>query len=93
MGSNNEEVRKEDVNILDWSGPGVFTDAVFRYLLVRYGFHPTQASGLKDPLQIGDVIIMPVHSFRADASEGFQGNHRVVWHGFFGRWKGKTDNK
>ncbi|OXG26687.1 alpha-1,6-mannosyltransferase [Cryptococcus neoformans Ze90-1] len=93
MGSNNEEVRKEDVNILDWSGPGVFTDAVFRYLLVRYGFHPTQASGLKEPLQIGDVIIMPVHSFRADASEGFQGDHRVVWHGFFGRWKGKTDNK
>jgi hypothetical protein len=24
---------------------------------------------------------MPVHSFRADASEGHQGDHRVVWHG------------
>nr|XP_031864275.1 uncharacterized protein CI109_000188 [Kwoniella shandongensis]KAA5531347.1 hypothetical protein CI109_000188 [Kwoniella shandongensis] len=81
---------KRDVNILDWSGPGAFTDAVFRYLLVRYGFHPSQASGLKQPLRIGDVVIMPVHSFRADASEGpFQGEHRVVWHGFFGRWKGK----
>ncbi|EAL21243.1 hypothetical protein CNBD2980 [Cryptococcus deneoformans B-3501A] len=91
MKSNNDQVRKEDVNILNWSGPGAFTDAVFRYLFVRYGFHPAQASGLKEPLQIGDVIIMPVHSFRADASEGFQGEHRVVWHGFFGRWKGKTD--
>ncbi|KAL0255722.1 hypothetical protein I308_100529 [Cryptococcus tetragattii IND107] len=91
MELNNGEVRKEDVNILDWSGPGAFTDAVFRYLLVRYGFHPTQASGLKEPLKVGDVIIMPVHSFRADASEGFQGAHKVVWHGFFGRWKGKTD--
>lgn len=76
------------------------TDAVFRYLLVRYGFHPTQASGLKEPLKVGDVMyvgrvlviiahllmlnknsIMPVHSFRADASEGFQGAHKVVWHG------------
>nr|KIR49823.1 alpha-1,6-mannosyltransferase [Cryptococcus bacillisporus CA1280] len=91
MELNNGVVRKEDVNILDWSGPGAFTDAVFRYLLVRYGFHPAQASGLKEPLKVGDVIIMPVHSFRADASEGFQGAHKVVWHGFFGRWKGKTD--
>lgn len=32
------------------------TDAVFRYLLVRYGFHPTQASGLKEPLKVGDVM-------------------------------------
>ncbi|KAK8858639.1 hypothetical protein IAR55_002868 [Kwoniella newhampshirensis] len=77
-----------DVNILDWSGPGAFTDAVLRYLLVRYGFHPSQVSRLTEPIQIGDVVIMPVHSFRADASEGFQGDHRVVWHGFFGRWKG-----
>ncbi|WVQ72773.1 hypothetical protein IAR50_002333 [Cryptococcus sp. DSM 104548] len=81
------EREKKDGEILEWSGPGAFTDAVFRYLLVRYGFHPEEASGLKKPLRVGDVVLMPVNSFRADASEGFQGDHRVVWHGFFGRWK------
>ncbi|WWC88460.1 uncharacterized protein L201_003371 [Kwoniella dendrophila CBS 6074] len=77
----------EDQDILEWSGPGAFTDAVFRYLLIRYGFHPKHVSGLDKPLRVGDVLIMPVHSFRADASEGYQGDNRVVWHGFFGRWK------
>ncbi|TYJ58851.1 hypothetical protein B9479_000283 [Cryptococcus floricola] len=81
------ESEKKDGEILEWSGPGAFTDAVFRYLLVRYGFHPDEASGLKQPLRVGDVVLMPVNSFRADASEGFQGDHKVVWHGFFGRWK------
>lgn len=42
------------------SPPSPSTDAVFRYLLVRYGFHPTQASGLKEPLQIGDVMYVEV---------------------------------
>ncbi|WRT67852.1 uncharacterized protein IL334_004826 [Kwoniella shivajii] len=74
-------------DILEWSGPGAFTDAVFRYLLVRYGFHPNQVSGLNRPLRVGDVLIMPEQSFRADASEGYQGDDKVVWHGFFGRWK------
>jgi alpha 1,6-mannosyltransferase len=68
-------------DILDWTGPGVFTDAVLRYLLVRYGVHPKTLSGLVRPLRIGDVVVMPLHSFRADASEGYQGDYRAVWHG------------
>lgn len=76
-------------NILDWSGPGAFTDAVMQYLLVRYGVHPKDLSGLQRPKRFGDIVIMPIHSFRADASEGWQGDHRVVWHGFYGRWKEK----
>lgn len=46
--------------ITHYRPPPRSTDAVFRYLLVRYGFHPTQASGLKDPLQIGDVMYVEV---------------------------------
>ncbi|OCF54827.1 hypothetical protein L486_07482 [Kwoniella mangroviensis CBS 10435] len=77
----------DEQDILEWSGPGAFTDAVFRYLLIRYGFHPKSVSGYDKPLRVGDVLIMPVYSFRADASEGYQGDEKVVWHGFFGRWK------
>ncbi|ORY25623.1 hypothetical protein BCR39DRAFT_471209 [Naematelia encephala] len=79
-----EERGEED---LEWTGPGAFTDAVMRYLLVHHGVHPGQLSGLRRPVRYGDIVIMPVHSFRADASEGDQGEDRVVWHGFFGRWK------
>ncbi|EIW73490.1 hypothetical protein TREMEDRAFT_16005, partial [Tremella mesenterica DSM 1558] len=87
-----EGISQRSENILDWTGPGVFTDAVLRYLLVRYGVLPQQISGITRPLRIGDVVIMPLHSFRADASEGDQGPFRVVWHGFFGRWK-STNSK
>ncbi|KAL7423036.1 hypothetical protein Q5752_002335 [Cryptotrichosporon argae] len=79
--------RDTDEAILDWTGPGAFTDALLRFLLFRHGVHPLELSGLTQPVRYGDVVIMPEHSFRADASEGFQGDHRVVWHGFFGRWK------
>lgn len=86
--SETAPTNKEDAKgILDWTGPGVFTDAVLRYLLVRHGVRPEQLSHLSGPVRIGDVVVMPVHSFRADASEGDQGEHKVVWHGFFGRWK------
>ena len=30
---------------------------------------------------------MPQHSFRAEISEDYINQYRVVWHGFYGRWK------
>lgn len=41
---------------LDWTGPGVFTDCVYRWLLTRYGFHPRQLIHQKEPIRIGDVL-------------------------------------
>jgi alpha 1,6-mannosyltransferase len=41
---------------LEWTGPGVFTDSVMRYLLVRYGFNPRQLLHVKDPIRVGDVL-------------------------------------
>ena len=41
---------------LDWTGPGVFTDAVLRYLLVRHGVRPEQLSHLSGAVRIGDVV-------------------------------------
>jgi len=41
---------------LEWTGPGIFTDSVMRYLLVRYGFQPRELLHVKDPIRVGDVL-------------------------------------
>jgi hypothetical protein len=32
------------------------SDAVFTYLLVRYGVHPQQLIGIEKPTRVGDVL-------------------------------------
>jgi hypothetical protein len=41
---------------LEWTGPGIWTDAVYRYLLVRYGFLPEDLIGAQRPIRVGDVL-------------------------------------
>ncbi|KAJ9114680.1 hypothetical protein QFC22_005556 [Naganishia vaughanmartiniae] len=70
------------LDILDFTGPGVFSDAVFRYLMARWGVQPgdlTQASG---PVRVGDVLIYPLDSFTCwDAKYGeFKGEQKLVYH-------------
>ncbi|KAF9520626.1 glycosyltransferase family 32 protein [Hydnum rufescens UP504] len=90
--ANNEDLTKIDP--LQWTGPGPFTDAVFRYILARHGIGTQSIAGSTVPIRIGDVLILPSHSFQADASEGPQPEQACVWHGFSGSWKDikKTNN-
>ena len=84
------EERGEDTEIpevLDWSGPGAFTDAVNRYLLIRYGIHPNALAGITQATMFGDILVLPQHSFRQEYPEGDQGENGLVWHGYYGRWK------
>ncbi|CDZ97410.1 Glycosyltransferase, DXD sugar-binding motif [Phaffia rhodozyma] len=74
-------------DILEWTGPALLSDCVFRYLFARYGVTPRQLSGNKHPIRVGDVLILPSRSFQADISEYTTGQQDSVWHGFFGRWK------
>ena len=62
-----------------------------RYILARHGIDTQYVAGSTVPIRIGDVLILPVHSFRADASEGPQDDQACVWHGFLGSWKGVED--
>ncbi|KAJ9111367.1 hypothetical protein QFC19_001135 [Naganishia cerealis] len=59
-GTNGEEGESENrdrlLEVLDFTGPGVFSDAVFRYLLARWGVHPRDISGSSGPIRIGDVL-------------------------------------
>jgi alpha 1,6-mannosyltransferase len=52
------EAQKETPTLgaLDLTGPGPFTDAVLRYLVVRYGVTPDQLRNIKGPVRVGDVL-------------------------------------
>ncbi|KAJ9091100.1 hypothetical protein QFC20_007732 [Naganishia adeliensis] len=65
-------------------------DCVYRYLLARWGFHPREILHLKEPLRIGDVLILPTGSFHSvspwEPREKWR-PYAAVWHGFWGRWR------
>ncbi|KAJ9095653.1 hypothetical protein QFC21_005525 [Naganishia friedmannii] len=57
QGEEEESARYDRLlDVLDFTGPGVFSDAVFRYLLVRWGVHPRDISGASGGQRIGDVL-------------------------------------
>ena len=60
---------------------------IHRYILSRHGIHPSDYAQTDRPVRIGDVLILPVHAFQADASEGTQKDMFCVWHGFYGSWR------
>ncbi|KAK4686229.1 hypothetical protein P7C73_g3907, partial [Tremellales sp. Uapishka_1] len=74
---------------LEWTGPGVFSDCVYRYLLVRYGVRPEELVGTKSPVRIGDVLILPPGSYSSVSpfEEAEQRPWAASWHGFYGRWR------
>ncbi len=82
------------LHVLNWTGPGVFTDAVIRYMIARHGVYPRQVSSMDVPVRVGDLLILPGFSFHAWASEGPPNDqYASVWHGSFGSWKPKEQGK
>lgn len=49
--------------MMEWTGPGVWTDAVLRYLRVKYGVKWKDLTRLAKPLRIGEVVVLPVTGF------------------------------
>jgi alpha 1,6-mannosyltransferase len=45
-----------ETSALKLTGPGPYTDAVLRYLLVRYGVRPQQLRNIYQPVRVGDVL-------------------------------------
>ncbi|CAD6575672.1 MAG: membrane-bound alpha-1,6- mannosyltransferase Initiation-specific [Tremellales sp. Tagirdzhanova-0007] len=84
--------RSRAMNVMEWTGPGLFTDAVLAFLLTRYHVTWHRLRGLDHPLRVGDVMILPITAFspggepdfRAETSESPQAN---VVHGFRASWK------
>lgn len=63
------ELGRDEVGVLEWTGPGVFTDCVMRYLRGRWGFDWERLVGMTEPIRVGDVLILPDRAFQAYASE------------------------
>jgi len=65
VGSNLLALKKDGgpVGILDWTGPGVWTDATVNYLEVKYGVKWTDLRELSAPMRVGEVLVLPVTGF------------------------------
>ncbi|WWC61831.1 uncharacterized protein I303_104416 [Kwoniella dejecticola CBS 10117] len=74
---------------LEWTGPGVFSDCVYRYLLARYGFKPQDLIHKKEPIRVGDVLILPAGSYSSVSpfTDEEQRPWAASYHGFLGRWR------
>lgn len=73
-----------DEFVMEWTGPKIFTEAVYRYLRSQWGFNYRRLKNVNHPVRVGDVLILPPRSFQADAADLRDGDpkYSYVWHGF-----------
>ncbi|OWZ53328.1 alpha 1,6-mannosyltransferase [Cryptococcus neoformans 125.91] len=84
--------RNEAMNVMEWTGPGLFTDSVLAFLLSRYNVTWHRLRGLEHPLRIGDVLILPITAFSPGGEKDFRAKgpdspQANVLHNFRGSWK------
>lgn len=77
--------------VYTWTGPEIWSSAVWRYLWARWGFDSRRLHRTSHPIRVGDVLILPYMSFQAPAPEPIDGQpaEACLWHAFSGftRWK------
>lgn len=76
------------LSVEEWSGPAVWTDAVFSYLYAVAGVRPRDLYGLDQPVQVADVLIAPGSWFNPPRSSL---SRAKVLHIFRGSWKHGAD--
>lgn len=80
------------LSVINWTGPGVFTDAVMAYLLARYRVSWKDLRGLTRPTRIGEVLILPITAFSPGGHKDFGAGRagspqNALVHNFKGSWK------
>lgn len=82
------------LGIIHWTGPGVFTDSVLRYLALKHGVKWTDLRGMQTPLRVGDVTILPSTGFSPGVglhgAQGIGHPEAMVEHEFAGTWKNQA---
>lgn len=88
---------KRGSQIMDWTGPGIWTDSIFEYfndpvksrLFFPVNWH--NFTGLQVPTQVSDVLVLPITCFSPDIEQmGAQSMHHPLAfakHHFEGSWK------
>lgn len=76
------------LSVEEWTGPALWTDAVFTYLNAVAGLHPRDLYGLNEPVQVADVIVAPNSWFAPPRDDLAQAK---VLHNFRGSWKHGAD--
>ncbi|KAK9470865.1 nucleotide-diphospho-sugar transferase [Dipodascopsis tothii] len=82
--------------IMDWTGPGVWTDTVFKYL-AKFNISWKNITNLKKGVKIGDVVVLPITSFSPGVgtmgAQSVDHPHAFVQHIFEGSWKPARERK
>lgn len=75
-----------EVSIMDWTGPGIWTDAIMQYLNCTEKQTAT-VRDLKDPIRIKDVLVLPKRAFAIIQGDDHSSPDILVKHYFSGTWK------
>ena len=77
--------------VMDWTGPGLWTDTIFDYINETYHVEWTTLSKLQHGRLIGDIYFLPIPAFDPRAyhmgAKGRNDPEARVWHYFHGSWK------
>ncbi|PYH43765.1 putative alpha-1,6-mannosyltransferase subunit (Hoc1) [Aspergillus saccharolyticus JOP 1030-1] len=73
-------------DIMAWTGPGVWTEAVLEYLDVDEGMLHTLRN-LQHTIRIKDVVVLPKRGFAITQGEDHSSPEVLVKHYFAGTWK------
>ncbi|KAK9469244.1 nucleotide-diphospho-sugar transferase [Lipomyces arxii] len=84
--------------IMDWTGPGIWTDSIFDYLAsIKPGTTWKNVTALSKAKIIGDVMILPITSFSPGVgtmgAENPDHLHAFVQHIFEGSWKPESERQ
>jgi len=74
------------LSVQEWTGPAAFTDAVLSYLLATAGVREKDLYTLDHPVQIGDVLVLPINGFNPIDQDVSTTETRSM-HLFRGSWK------
>lgn len=76
---------------MNWTGPGIFTDYVFKYLNQVVEVDWRLFTGMEQPIAIDDVLVLPITSFSPDVNQmGAKSSGdpmAFAKHMFSGSWK------
>ena len=81
-----------DGQILEWTGPALWTDVISNYFSVKYAFSMSHLKNLKEPLRVGDdIYVLPISAFspglKRMGSKPITDPQAKVQHFFSGSWK------